>query len=77
MTITVREAGMMATMLAASLLAALPAYFWAIKRQETQHRAAELALFDADCRLARFRLAQGGELWSARIMANRCAARGH
>lgn len=77
MAISTREAGFLSAMLAVSLVAALPAYFWAAKRREAQHRAMELPSFDADCRLARFRLAQGGEFWSARIMANRCAASGH
>lgn len=59
-----------------SLAAAYPVYLWALRRQERQRDALETARFDEACELARFRLAQGGEFWSARIMANRCDAAG-
>ncbi|MBE7186457.1 MAG: hypothetical protein INR68_18855 [Methylobacterium mesophilicum] len=62
--------------MAISMVAAYPAYLWALRREAERHAALELAAFEDACANARLRLAGGGEFWSARIMVNRCDAAG-
>ncbi|WP_210318538.1 hypothetical protein [Aureimonas endophytica] len=73
---TARSFALAAGAITASLLIAYPVYVWQLRREVERRAAFELAQFDESCRLARQRLALGGELWSARIMANKCDAAG-